>query len=323
MPRPAASNSTRMAPQRLDSVRAFASACRHDPTTVLVAPPVLAPYAVEKYPARFARARERGDLAVVQATIRDRHDRARGGNRIPRCFRPKSWPGRVSCPAAFLRATRQRSGFTRPPPTPVGRPWSNARPKETDPHKQSMPMAGESKRVLITSVTFPPTQSGTCVILYELLRHLPQHEMVAVHGPDESPFQDGPRLEVEASELRVLGNRRWTLSCIRRWPELYIWLARRRIRHLARKHRVQRIYAHFPTSCFIVAAWQVAEELRLPLTVYYDILWEETGIHPHLAQKYEKRILRARRQPLRHYRVCRRAPGEEARRENRPSPARH
>ena len=152
-------------------------------------------------------------------------------------------------------------------------------------------MQKESKRVLIASVSFPPMRSGSCVILYELLRHLPQKEVIAVHGPDESPSTDGPFLEVETSELRVFGNRRLTLSCIRRWPELYIELARRRIRYVARKHQVKRIYAHFPTSCFIVAAWQVAEELGLPLTVYYDILWEETGIHPHLAQKYEKKIL--------------------------------
>ena len=91
-------------------------------------------------------------------------------------------------------------------------------------------------------------------------------------------------------------------------------LIRRRLRRLAKEHSVERIYAHFPNSSFLIAAWQVAEELRLPLTVYFDILWEETyGREEKLAKKFEKRIITVRRQPVRDHRVCGGIPHEEAR----------
>ncbi len=55
---------------------------------------------------------------------------------------------------------------------------------------------------------------------------------------------------------------------------------------------MRRIYAHFPDGCFTVAAWQAAEELGLPLTVYLDILWEESGVEAAvLAGLYEHKVL--------------------------------
>jgi len=64
------------------------------------------------------------------------------------------------------------------------------------------------------------------------------------------------------------------------------------LKRWAKEHAAQRIYAHFPSSAFLVAAYQAAEELDLPLTVYFDILWQELPeCDMRLARKYEQRIL--------------------------------
>ena len=60
---------------------------------------------------------------------------------------------------------------------------------------------------------------------------------------------------------------------------------------VAKQYCVERIYAHFPNHCFLIAAWQAAEYLGLPFTVYLDILWEEGGMCPHLATRYERKVL--------------------------------
>lgn len=133
---------------------------------------------------------------------------------------------------------------------------------------------------------------GSAVILYELLKHLPGEEFVAVHGVSDPPNFNGTALGIERHMVLVLGSYGWSLRCARRLPGLYVPLVRRQIVRLARAHGVQRIYAHYPNSAFLIAAWQAAEKLDLPLTVYFDILWEES--HPcdaALARKYEKRIL--------------------------------
>jgi len=153
-------------------------------------------------------------------------------------------------------------------------------------------MESESKRVLISTWVFPPASSGTGIILYELLRHLPQEQMIAVHSLGYPPLLLGNSLDVEQSVFLVGGSAKWTVRLMRRAPQLLVPLIRRRIVRLARSHGVQRIYAHFPAACFVVAAWQAAKQLDLPLTVYFDILWEEnyTGPAGALARKYEKRI---------------------------------
>ncbi len=148
------------------------------------------------------------------------------------------------------------------------------------------------KRVLIATQAFPPASGGSAVILYELLRHLPQEELIAVHGTNDTPRYTLPALGMEHDAVLLAHSRVWTLRCTRHCPQFYVPLIRRRILALARKHRVRRIYAHFPSAPFLIAAWQAAEELDLPLTVYFDILWEEAylGGAP-LARKYEQRIL--------------------------------
>ncbi|MGO9114430.1 MAG: glycosyltransferase [Thermoguttaceae bacterium] len=149
-----------------------------------------------------------------------------------------------------------------------------------------------SKRVLISTQAFPPQTAGSAMILYELLKHLPQDELVSVHGISDPPLLNGPSLGMDRHMVLVLGSRLWTARVVRRVPQLYVPLIRRSLKRWAKAHSVKRIYAHFPSSSFMVAACQVAEELDLPLTVYFDILWEELPeCDMRMARKYERRIL--------------------------------
>jgi glycosyltransferase involved in cell wall biosynthesis len=149
------------------------------------------------------------------------------------------------------------------------------------------------KRVLLSSWAFPPLSTGSGYILYQLLHHFPQEELVAVHGIEHPAAYKGVALDAIGSPVTIFGSCVWSRRFMRRLPALYIALIRRRIVKLARKYGVRRIYAHFPDGCFTVAAWQAAEELGLPLTVYLDILWEESGIDAAaLARTYEHKVFR-------------------------------
>ena len=148
------------------------------------------------------------------------------------------------------------------------------------------------KRVLLSSWAFPPVSSGSGYILYQLLRHFPQDEIVAVHGIGESAAYRGQSLDMISSLVTMFGSYTWTRRIMRRLPTVYIPRIRRRIVKLARRYDVQRIYAHYPDGCFTVAAWQAAEELGLPLTIYLDVLWEESGNDPvDLAKTFEHKVL--------------------------------
>jgi glycosyltransferase involved in cell wall biosynthesis len=149
------------------------------------------------------------------------------------------------------------------------------------------------KRVLLSSWTFPPVSSGSGYILYQLLRHFPQDEVVAVHGICDPQAYQGQSLAMASSRVTMFGSYRLTRRIMRRLPWVYIPRIRRRIVKLARAYGVKRIYAHYPDACFTVAAWQAAEELGLPLTVYLDILWEESGSgSTAVARAFERKILR-------------------------------
>jgi glycosyltransferase involved in cell wall biosynthesis len=148
------------------------------------------------------------------------------------------------------------------------------------------------KRVLLSSWAFPPVSSGSGYILYQLLRHFPQEEFVAVHGISEPTAYQGRSLDAIGSQVTMFGSYLWTRRIMRRLPAIYIPRIRRHIVQLARKYDVRRIYAHYPEGCFTVAAWQAAEELGLPLTVYLDVLWEESGNDSlALARAYEHKVL--------------------------------
>jgi glycosyltransferase involved in cell wall biosynthesis len=152
-------------------------------------------------------------------------------------------------------------------------------------------MRPQGKSVLISTWQFPPANSGSAIILYELLQHLPQDAFIAVHGPRVPGTADGPALDIPGSAVSVLGSYLWTVRFMNRLPRLYTALIKRHIVRLARQHHVKRIYAHYPSDCFAIAAWQAAEQLDLPLTVYMDILWEEGALDPALARNYEHRVL--------------------------------
>ncbi len=155
-------------------------------------------------------------------------------------------------------------------------------------------MTNGAKRLLISAWGFPPVSGGTSAILYELCRHFPREEIVAVHSVADPPTASLPDLGVERSVVLLFGSCKWTLRCMRRLPQAIIPVIRRRIMQLARRFRVQRIFAHYPNDCFVIAAWQAAETLGLPLTVYLDILWEESCIGKRdMAAKYEHRVLQA------------------------------
>jgi glycosyltransferase involved in cell wall biosynthesis len=148
------------------------------------------------------------------------------------------------------------------------------------------------KRVLLSTWVFPPESTGSGYILYQLLRHFPQEELVAVHGIGDPGASKGRALDVVRSPVSVLGSHAWTRRIMRRLPAFFIPYIRRRIVKLARKYGVQRIYAHFPEGCFTVAAWQAAEQLGLPLTIYLDILWEESNVEgAALARAFEHKVL--------------------------------
>lgn len=157
---------------------------------------------------------------------------------------------------------------------------------------QVLAVTALSKRVLISTQVFPPMSSGSSIILYELLRHLPAEEMAAVCGIPDPPLSHLPSLGVEQTRVLLAGSLKWTVRLERRLPNWYLAMVRPRVVAEARRHGVQRIYAHFPNSAFLIAGWEAAETLDLPLTVYFDILWEESspGAVP-LARKYEKVIL--------------------------------
>ncbi|MGE0821944.1 MAG: glycosyltransferase family 4 protein [Candidatus Binatia bacterium] len=156
-------------------------------------------------------------------------------------------------------------------------------------------MRKDRPRVLLATQAFPPLNTGgSAELLTRLLCHLPEDLLVVVHGVANPPWFLGGRLPFTRSLVLVANNLRWTLRCSRYFPHLYIALIRRRIEALARHYNVERIYAHFPNACFFIAAYQAAETLGLPLTVYFDILWEESNnvTRATLARKYERTIVR-------------------------------
>jgi len=146
--------------------------------------------------------------------------------------------------------------------------------------------------ILLAVHAFPPSMGGTPLLLYDFLRHFPDDSLLAVSGPPMDGKSSGQSLPFVHSQVRVLGTRRATHAALRRVPSFCIPLIVGRIVHLARKHRVRRIYAHYPNAPFLIASYHAARLLGLPLAVYFDILWEERGEAPNLARRYEHRIVR-------------------------------
>jgi glycosyltransferase involved in cell wall biosynthesis len=150
-----------------------------------------------------------------------------------------------------------------------------------------------TRPVLLATSAFPPARGGSSVLLYELTRHFPAGSLVIVHQHFD-PLPGMRRLPFETHEVSLAGSARWTDRLFRRAPWAALMLVRRAIYQMVKRYHVERIYAHYPDALFVVAAWQVAQKLSLPLTIYFDILWEEsvTGFVQYLARRFEHAIVR-------------------------------
>ncbi len=148
--------------------------------------------------------------------------------------------------------------------------------------------------VLLATQSFPPSTSGSSVILFNLLRHFDENSIVAVHGLN-NPLSPSLDLMLPFHRYRApaFDNARFVLALARRIPSFVTELVRRRILTVARFHRVRRIYAHYPSAVFVVAAWKAAKRLGLPLAVYFDILWEESvsGVSAGFARRFEHDVV--------------------------------
>jgi glycosyltransferase involved in cell wall biosynthesis len=145
--------------------------------------------------------------------------------------------------------------------------------------------------LLVAARNYPPASGGTAFLLYELLKHWPSDAAEAVCGAMYFQGTSDQRLPFPAREVLVARSRYLTPRLVKRAPRSYTALVRRAIRRAARRAGATRIYAHYPDATFLVAAYQAAEDLDLPLAVYFDILWEERGENVDLAREFEHRIV--------------------------------
>lgn len=162
-----------------------------------------------------------------------------------------------------------------------------------------MPIEGPSPEVshtgpplLMSAWNFPPDSGGTAILLFDLLQHFPLGAVVAVSGATYSAQESGLRLPISRRRALVLGSRWLTPRVATRAPLAYARWVARKICASARREGAQVICAHYPNSVFAIGAYLASERLGLPLTVYFDILWEERGDNAALARRYEGVIVR-------------------------------
>lgn len=145
--------------------------------------------------------------------------------------------------------------------------------------------------LLLAARNYPPNAGGTAHLLYELFRHFPPESVVSVCGATYFQEATGEALPFPTQQVLVAKSRYLTPRIAARAPAAYRALVRRRIRSAARSEGVHRIVAHYPDANFVVASYQVAQDLKLPLAVYFDILWEERGDNVELARLHEHSIV--------------------------------
>ena len=129
------------------------------------------------------------------------------------------------------------------------------------------------------------------MLLYDLLRHFPPQSLVAVTGADTVGRVGDHTLPFDQHPVLIAGNRWLTPRVERRATGVFVQMVRRRVRSVAKAYGVERIWAHYPNDTFIVGAWLAAKDLGLPLTVYFDILWEEGTDRWGLAREHEAEIV--------------------------------
>lgn len=148
-------------------------------------------------------------------------------------------------------------------------------------------------KVLLSTKSFPPVIGGSAFLLYEILRHFPGDYFSVVHGVNDPPGKESDlHLPFRRKQVKFLTAKN-TPRATRYLPQVYQFLVEYYLQKEVAKKNIRRIYAHYPNGVFLVAAYKVARRNNLPLTVYFDILWDatSTGAELRLSEKYESDIV--------------------------------
>ena len=148
-----------------------------------------------------------------------------------------------------------------------------------------------SAEVLLLTSAFPPSAGGTPYLLHDILKYFPPNFFIVLCGPYVKGGVNSSALPFDREQFALLHMHGWSYRLMQRQRNALIPLLIRQGTALAKIYGVKRIYAHYPSSIFTVAAYEIAEKLNLPLTVYFDILWEERGENLKLARQYEHRVV--------------------------------
>lgn len=149
------------------------------------------------------------------------------------------------------------------------------------------------KKVLISTKSFPPVIGGSAFLLYEILRHFPEDYFSVVHGVNDPPGKESDlNLRFKRKQVKFLSAQN-TPRATRYLPGIYQRLIEYFLQMEVSKGHIRKVYAHYPNGVFLVAAYRVAKKNRLPLVVYFDILWDSTstGAELALSEKYEAEIV--------------------------------
>ncbi|MGK0137617.1 MAG: glycosyltransferase involved in cell wall biosynthesis [Algoriphagus sp.] len=149
-------------------------------------------------------------------------------------------------------------------------------------------------KVLLSTKSYPPVIGGSASLLYEILRHLPEDYFTVIHGVNDPPGKESDlHLPFPRKQIKFLNDLN-TPRATRYLPKLYQSMIEKSLQKAILKVKIRKIYAHFPNALFLVAAYKVAKKNKLPLVVYFDILWDatSTGAELELSNRYEEEILK-------------------------------
>jgi glycosyltransferase involved in cell wall biosynthesis len=148
-------------------------------------------------------------------------------------------------------------------------------------------------KVLLLTQALPPVVGGTSILLYELLKFFPEDSMIGIYGTNDPPVTNKLKVPFLIRQILFMNSHRWTLRAYRYRPDIMIRLIMFVASRIIRKNNITRIYAHYPNGTYTVAAYKLARKHKLPLTVYFDILWEEraSGKELELSKEYEKAVI--------------------------------
>lgn len=148
------------------------------------------------------------------------------------------------------------------------------------------------KKVILSTKSFPPVIGGSAYLLFEILRHFPSEYFSVIHGVNDPPGKESDlRLPFRRKQIKFLSDKN-TPRAVRYFPKLYQFIIERHLQREISKGEIRKVYAHFPNALFLVAAYKVAKRNKLPLVVYFDILWDamSSGAELELSKMYEAKI---------------------------------